>query len=311
VLPFKLIYHHGYDLNLGGHVFPSQKYRMVREQLQAEAFAAPGDFIEPDPATLEDLLLVHERGWITRLLEGTLDRNELARLEIPYSKKMAQAFVLSAGGSILAARCALRDGVACNIGGGFHHAYPGHGEGFCAIHDVAVAIRRVQKDCLIERAMVIDTDVHHGNGTAAIFEHDPSVFTLSIHQYYNYPQFKPPSSVDIHLENGVGDAEYCQLLGEACQKALDEFRPQLVMYVAGADPYMHDQLGGLALTIDGLKSRDHLVFELAREHQAPVATTFAGGYARDINDTVTIHANTVKAAAEILRAKLGEHTAHP
>ena len=297
MLPCKLIYHDGYDLNLGGHVFPSQKYCLVRERLLAEGFAEPADFIQPQPASEEDLLLVHERGWITRLLGGTLDGDELAMLEIPYSKKMADAFVLAAGGSILAAQCALRDGVASNIGGGFHHAHPGHGEGFCAIHDVAVAIRRVQKDGLIERAMVIDTDVHHGNGTAAIFAKDPSVFTLSIHQYRNYPQFKPPSTVDIDLENGIGDEEYCQRLGEACRKALAEFRPQLVMYVAGADPYVHDQLGGLSLTIAGLKTRDQLVFDLAREYQAPVATTFAGGYARDVKDTVTIHANTVKAAA--------------
>lgn len=296
MLRCKLIYHDAYDLNLGGHVFPSQKYRLVRERLLGEGFAEPSDFVEPQPASEEDLLLVHERGWITRLLGGTLDRNELAMLEIPYSKKMADAFVLAAGGSILAAQCALRDGVACNIGGGFHHAYPGHGEGFCAIHDVAVAIRRVQKDRLIERAMVIDTDVHHGNGTAAIFARDKSVFTLSIHQYHNYPQLKPPSDIDIHLENGVGDDEYCERLEEACRKALTKFRPQLVMYVAGADPYMHDQLGGLALTIEGLQTRDQLVFDLAREYQAAVATAFAGGYARDVNDTVTIHANTVKAA---------------
>ena len=295
MLPFKLIYHEGYDLNLGGHVFPSHKYRMVRERLLAEKFAEAEDFIQPEPATGEDLLLVHEEGWITRLCEGTLDGAELAMLEIPYSKKMVDAFLLAAGGSILAARCALRDGVACNIGGGFHHAYPAHGEGFCAIHDVAVAIRRMQKDGLVERAMVVDTDVHHGNGTAAIFADDPSVFTLSIHQYHNYPQFKPPSDVDIHLENGVGDDEYCQRLGAACQKAMNKFHPQLVMYVAGADPYHDDQLGGLALTIEGLKARDRLVFDLAREHQAAIATTVAGGYARDIEDTVTIHANTVKA----------------
>lgn len=296
MLPFKLIYHEGYDLNLGGHVFPSQKYLMVRERLLAEKFADPGDFIQPEPATDEDLLLVHDSGWITRLREGTLGGVELAMLEIPYSKKMVDAFLLAAGGSILAAEWALRDGVACNAGGGFHHAYPGHGEGFCAIHDVAVAIRRMQKDGLVERAMVVDTDVHHGNGTAAIFANDPSVFTLSIHQYHNYPQFKPPSDVDIHLENGVGDDEYCERLEAACKQAMDQFRPQLVMYVAGADPYHDDQLGGLALTIEGLKARDRLVFRLAREHQTPIATTFAGGYAREVADTVTIHANTVKAA---------------
>ena len=303
MLPFKLVYHEGYDLNLGSHVFPSRKYKMVRDRLLAEGFAEEGDFIAPEPAGDDDLLLVHERGWIARLKEGTLDRGELAALEIPYSKKMVDAFVLAAGGSILAARCALRDGAAVNIGGGFHHAHAGHGEGFCAIHDVAVAIRRVQKDGLIERAMVVDTDVHHGNGTAAIFENDPSVFTLSIHQFHNYPQFKPRSSVDIHLENGVGDEEYCRRLGEACQRAMDEFRPQLVMYVAGADPYRDDQLGGLALSIEGLKARDALVFDLAREHEAPVAVTFAGGYAHKVEDTVTIHANTVKAVAEALLAR--------
>jgi len=296
MLPFKLIYHEGYDLNLGGHVFPSQKYRMVRERLLAEKFAEPDDFIQPEAASDEDLLLVHEPGWITRLRDGTLGGAELAMLEIPYSKKMVEAFLLAAGGSILAAQWALRDGVACNIGGGFHHAYPGHGEGFCAIHDVAVAIRRVQKDGLVERAMVVDTDVHHGNGTAAIFANDSSVFTLSIHQYHNYPRFKPPSDVDIHLENGVGDDEYCERLEAACKQAMDEFRPQLVMYVAGADPYQNDQLGGLALTIEGLRARDRLVFDLARQHQVPIAITFAGGYARDVADTVTIHANTIKAA---------------
>jgi acetoin utilization deacetylase AcuC-like enzyme len=296
MLPFKLIYHEGYDLNLGGHVFPSQKYRMVRERLLAEKFAEPEDFVQPEPATDEDLLLVHEPGWIKRLRAGTLGGAELAMLEIPYSKKMVDAFLLAAGGSILAAQCALRDGAACNIGGGFHHAYPGHGEGFCAIHDVAVAIRRMQKDGLVERAMVVDTDVHHGNGTAAIFANDPSVFTLSIHQYHNYPQFKPPSDLDVHLEDGVGDDEYCERLEAACKQAMDQFRPQLVMYVAGADPYHNDQLGGLALTIEGLKARDRLVFRLARDHQAPSVITFAGGYARDVADTVTIHANTVKAA---------------
>jgi acetoin utilization deacetylase AcuC-like enzyme len=300
MLPLKLVYHEGYDLHLGAHVFPSRKYKMVRDRLLAEGFAEPSDFVAPQPATDEDLLLVHERGWITRLRAGTLDYLELAQLEIPYSQAMVDAFVLAAGGSILAARCALRDGASVNLGGGFHHAFPGHGEGFCAIHDVAVAIRRMQKDGLIERAMVVDTDVHQGNGTAAIFAGDARVFTLSIHQLHNYPPDKPPSDVDIHLENGVGDEEYCRRLGEACREAMQEFRPQLVMYVAGADPYRGDQLGGLALTIPGLKARDALVFALAREHGAAVAATFAGGYAYNVEDTVTIHANTVKAAVEAL-----------
>ncbi len=214
---------------------------------------------------------------------------------------MVDAFWLAAGGSTLAARLAMRDGIGFNIGGGFHHAFPDHGEGFCAIHDVAVAIRKLQKEGLIERAMTVDTDVHHGNGTAAIFADDPTVFTLSIHQFHNYPFEKPSSDIDIHLKDGTGDEEYMQRLKEGCRKGMDEFQPQLVMYVAGSDPYREDKLGGLALSIDGLKRRDRLVFDLARERRAAVAVALAGGYARRIEDTVTIHANTARAAVESIR----------
>jgi len=301
VLPFKLVYHDGYDLNLGAHVFPSQKYRMIRDRMLVEGFAEEEDFVAPQPATDDDLFLAHERGWITRLKCGTLDYLELMKLEIPYSQKMVDAFWLAAGGTTLAGRLALEAGVGFNIGGGFHHAYPGHGEGFCAIHDVAVAIRKLQQEKRIERAMVVDVDVHHGNGTAAIFIQDPSVFTLSIHQFHNYPSHKPPSTIDIHLEDGVGDEEYLARLGEACRRAFDEFRPQLLMYVAGADPYCQDQLGGLTLTLEGLRARDRLVLGLAREHNTPVAITLAGGYAIDVADTVTIHTNTAKVAAEMMQ----------
>ncbi len=289
----KLIYHDDYDLNLGAHVFPSQKYRLIRDRLATEGH----DFIAPQPATDDDLLLVHGRGWVTRLKHGTLHEAELMRLEIPWSQKMADAFCLAAGGTTLAAGCALRDGAAFNIGGGFHHAFPNHGEGFCAIHDVAVAIRKLQQEQLIERALVVDVDVHQGNGTAAIFANDDTVFTLSIHQFNNYPQFKPPSDIDVNLEDGVGDEEYLQLLDQAVEKALSRFDPQLLMYVAGADPYEEDQLGGLALTIDGLMERDRLVFGIARHRKIPVCVTLAGGYARRVEDTVTIHANTAKCLA--------------
>ena len=303
MLPFKLVYSDGYDLNLGPHVFPSRKYKMVRDRLLAEGFATPEDFVAPEPASDDDLLRVHDRGWITRLKNGTLDYMELARLEIPYSHEMVDAFWLAAGGSVLAARLALGSAghVAMNLGGGFHHAYAGHGEGFCAIHDVAVAIRKMQSEKLIEYAMVVDTDVHHGNGTAAIFTGDKTVFTLSIHQFRNYPSDKPPSTVDIHLKDGTGDEEYLELLGEACRKWMGSFKPQLVMYVAGADPYREDQLGGLSLTIDGLKARDRLVFDAARNNGAAVAVTLAGGYARNVEDTVTIHCNTAHAAAGSIR----------
>jgi acetoin utilization deacetylase AcuC-like enzyme len=206
---------------------------------------------------------------------------------------------LATGGTILAARLALEDGIGFHIGGGWHHAYADHGEGFCAINDIAVAIRRMQKDGRIERAMVVDADAHHGNGTAAIFENDPSVFTLSIHQFANYPHVKPPSKLDIHLEDGVGDDEYLRRLTQGCHEALEHFSPDLVIYVAGADPYRDDQLGGLNLTFGGLMARDQFVFGLMREKSIPVAVTLAGGYARHVEDTVTIHVNTVKAAASI------------
>lgn len=289
----KLIYHDGYDLNLGAHVFPSQKYRLIRDRLATDGY----DFLAPEPAADEDLLLVHGRGWVTRLKQGTLHEGELMRLEIPWSQRMADAFCLAAGGTTLAARCALRDGSAFNIGGGFHHAFPNHGEGFCAIHDVAVAIRKLQQEKLIERALVVDVDVHQGNGTAAIFANDDSVFTLSIHQLNNYPQFKPPSDIDVNLEDGVGDEEYLLLLDQAVEKALGRFDPQLLMYVAGADPYKEDQLGGLALTIDGLMERDRLVFGIARHREIPVCVTLAGGYARRVEDTVTIQSNTARCLA--------------
>jgi acetoin utilization deacetylase AcuC-like enzyme len=296
MLPFKLVYHEGYDLNLGAHVFPSRKYRMIRDRMLQDGFATPEDFVRPEPAADEDVLRVHEPSWVKRLKDGSLSFMELRRLEIPYSHEMVDAFWLAAGGSTLAAQLALKDGTGFNIGGGFHHAFPEHGEGFCAIHDVAVAIRKLQAGKAIEKAMVIDTDVHQGNGTAGIFAIDPTVFTVSIHQLNNYPSEKPPSNVDIELADGTGDQEYLERLGEACQNALTQFTPQLIMYVAGADPYCEDQLGGLSLTLEGLLARDKLVFDVARARKIPVAVSLAGGYARNVEDTVTIHVNTAKAA---------------
>ena len=292
----KLIYHDNYDLNLGAHVFPSQKYRLIREQLDCEGF----ECVRPEMASDQDLLLVHGRGWVTRMKQGSLHEAELLRLEIPWSQRMADAFCLAAGGTTLAARLALTDGAAFNIGGGFHHAFANHGEGFCAIHDVAVAIRKLQQEKLIERVLVVDVDVHQGNGTAGIFAGDESVFTLSIHQFNNYPQFKPPSNIDVHLEDGVGDEEYLHRLDQAVEKALSRFEPQLLMYVAGADPYKEDQLGGLALTIDGLMERDRLVFGIAKHGKIPVCVTLAGGYARKVEDTVTIQSNTALCLRQIL-----------
>jgi acetoin utilization deacetylase AcuC-like enzyme len=232
---------------------------------------------------------------------------------------------------MLAADYALNDRVALNIGGGFHHAFPDHGEGFCMIHDVAVAIRRMQRDNKIRTAMTIDCDVHQGNGTAAIFAgarvpsnplpsaggitipaanpvkmrkaHAGDVFTISLHQENNYPAWKPPSSIDVDLPDEVGDDDYLAWLDNALSSGLRQFEPELLCYIAGADPYREDQLGGLSLTIGGLKQRDELVFRVARARNIPVMVTLAGGYARNVDDTVTIHCNTVVAAKDVFESE--------
>ncbi|MGH9718217.1 MAG: histone deacetylase family protein [Candidatus Acidiferrales bacterium] len=306
MLPFKLIYCDGYDLNLGEHVFPSRKYRMIHDRLLTDGVAAPGDFLAPEPASDEDVLRVHSQDYVRKLKTGTLSAEEIVRLEIPYSRELVRAAWLAAGGSILAGRRALQDGWAANIGGGFHHAYADHGEGFCVLHDVAIAIRRLQFDGAIERAMVVDTDVHQGNGTASIFCGDSDVFTLSIHQERNYPYAKPPSTLDINLPDGVGDEDYLAILETHLHTAFQDFAPQIVFYVAGADPYREDQLGGLALTMDGLAKRDALVFDHAKRNGVPAVITLAGGYARRVDDTVKIHVGTIVAMRDAAQKALAD-----
>jgi acetoin utilization deacetylase AcuC-like enzyme len=312
-------------LPIGQHVFPAEKYRRVRDQLIEAGVADPEDFITPQPASDQDILLVHTPQYVEKLKTGTLSAREELELEVPFSPELVQAFWLAAGGSILAAQHALTDRIAINIGGGFHHAFPDHGEGFCMIHDVAVAIRRMQRDSKIRTAMTVDCDVHHGNGTAAIFggartiseplpssgpsvlgrkplmrgTHAGDVFTISLHQENNYPPTKPPSSIDVDLPDGTTDDDYLAWLDNALSSGLRQFTPDLICYIAGADPYREDQLGGLALTIEGLKKRDELVFRVAKAQGIPVMVTYAGGYARNVADTVTIHCNTVIAAKEV------------
>jgi acetoin utilization deacetylase AcuC-like enzyme len=328
MLPYKLVHSNGYYLPIGAHVFPAEKYRLIHDRLLASGVAEATDFLEPEPATDQDILLVHTPEYVHKLKTGTLSPREEMELEIPYSPELAKAFWLAAGGSILAARQALTDRISINIGGGFHHAFPDHGEGFCMIHDVAVAIRRMQRDGKIRTAMTVDCDVHHGNGTAAIFAgtrtrseplpsvftsplsqassketktrgaHAGDVFTISLHQHNNYPAVKPPSSIDVDLPDGVGDDDYLAWLDNALSSGLRQFEPDLLCYIAGADPYREDQLGGLSLTMDGLKKRDELVFRVARARDIPVMATFAGGYARNVADTVTIHCNTVIVAGQ-------------
>ncbi|HUI83922.1 MAG TPA: histone deacetylase [Candidatus Binatia bacterium] len=327
MLPFKLVYSENYYLPIGEHVFPAGKFRLIRERLLQENVAEENDFIAPQPATEDDVLLVHSPHYVSKLMEGSLSTREELQMEIPYSPETVDAFLLHTGGSILAAERALQDGVGINVGGGFHHAFPEHGEGFCMINDFAVAIRALQKRGRIRRAMTVDCDVHQGNGTAFIFANSgnrtnrpPSlpgqtstgprgantnrsaeVFTISLHQEHNYPYFKPPSSIDVSLRDGCSDAEYLSWLETALSSGLEQFQPELICYVAGADPFREDQLGGLDLTIAGLKQRDEMVFRAARERNIPVMTTFAGGYAVHIEDTITIHCNTVIAAAEVAR----------
>jgi acetoin utilization deacetylase AcuC-like enzyme len=298
VLPFKLIYDHRYDLNLGDHVFPSQKYRLIHERLLHGGIAQSSDFLSPQAARDEDVLRVHTPDYVRKLKTGSLSYAEVLQLEVPYSQELIEACWLAAGGSILAGQKALQDGWSANVGGGFHHACPDHGEGFCVIHDVAIAIRRLQHDKAIERVMVIDTDVHHGNGTATIFAADKNVFTLSIHQLRNYPFVKPPSTMDINLPDGVGDENYLAILDEHLRKAFSDFAPQIIFYVAGADPYREDQLGGLSLTMEGLAHRDALVMDYARKNKCPLVITLAGGYARRVEDTVAIHVGTIVAARD-------------
>jgi acetoin utilization deacetylase AcuC-like enzyme len=327
MLPFKLVYSDDYYLPIGAHVFPAEKYRRIHDRLLETGVAEAADFVTPQPASDQDVLLVHTLQYVTKLKTGTLSAQEELEMEIPYSPELVRAFWLAAGGSILAAEHALKNRVAFNIGGGFHHAFPDHGEGFCMIHDVAVAIRRMQHDDKITRAMTVDCDVHQGNGTAAIFAgmrvptgplpsnasstlnpstpakvreaHAGEVFTISLHQENNYPMWKPPSSIDIDLPDRIGDEDYLAWLDNALSSGLRQFDPELICYVAGADPYREDQLGGLSLTIEGLKRRDQLVFRVARARDIPVMVTFAGGYAQRVEDTVTIHSNTVIAAREI------------
>jgi acetoin utilization deacetylase AcuC-like enzyme len=297
----KLVYSDQYDLNLGNHVFPSVKYKLTKEKLLREGVARPEDFVAPEPATDDDVRLIHDQTYVWKLKNAKLSYTEVLRMEIPYSPELIRAVWMCTGGSILAGRLALQDHVSVNLGGGFHHAFPDHGEGFCVIHDVAIAIRRLQTDGAIERAMTVDLDVHHGNGTAAIFALEPSVYTFSIHQANNYPYPKPPSSQDIHLHDGVEDEEYLAALDQGLDKALAEFQPGLLYYLAGADPYLEDQLGGLRLSLDGLERRDRMVFEKARAKNIPVAVTLAGGYARHLEQTIQIHTSTIRIAKEFAR----------
>jgi acetoin utilization deacetylase AcuC-like enzyme len=311
-----IVYSPRYHIDIGTHVYPTIKYRLLYDALIERRLAGPGDFVEPEPASWDDLASVHTADYLERLREGTLDEDEEAQLEIRWSPEVVEGFRLMTGGTRLAAMLALcppaeaepllrgeppyrhARGVGIHLGGGFHHACEDHGEGFCLFNDVAVAIRLLKRERRIARAAVVDCDVHHGNGTAFIFTGDRSVFTFSIDQEHNYPVFKPLGSLDIHLPDYTDDEGYLRQLAGALPRVLAS-GPDIVFYLAGADPFADDQLGGLGLTKEGLRRRDRMVFHAAKEVGVPVVVTLAGGYARRVEDTVDIHAATIEEAIRI------------
>ena len=289
-----VIHHDGYYADIGMHVFPMRKYRLIRDEIVKRGIVRDDEIVTPTPASVEQVRRVHDQEYVDKLVHGRLSALDEMQLELPYSKGLVDASFLCAGGSIVAAGLALERGAAFHIGGGLHHAFPDHGEGFCVFHDVAIALRDLQASKRIRRAAVIDVDVHQGNGTAAIFANDATVYTFSIHEEDNYPAIKPPSDTDIGLESFAGGERYLAALQHNVPRILDRVEPDLVAYVAGADPFEEDQLGRLKLTRDDMRARDRLVLDACVVRGIPFFATLAGGYARDVRDTVGIHADMIE-----------------
>ena len=291
-----LIWSPRYEVDIGKHVFPVEKYRLVKDRLEDEGWLERARLESPEPASEEAILRVHTPAYWEKITTGTFTSVEERILEVPFSGQLREASVLCAGGTTQAGRLAVDEGLAVHLGGGFHHAFADHGEGFCLLNDIAVAAAQLLAEGIVERVAVVDLDVHHGNGTASIFADEPRVFTFSMHHQWNYPALKPAGDLDVGLEDGVGDEEYLALLEEHLPRIMDDYRPQLILYLAGADPYEADQLGGLALTREGLKARDEMVLTKAREADVGMAITLADGYAVRPADTVAIHCATVQVA---------------
>ena len=284
-----------YEVTLPGHVWPTSKYRLIKDRLMIkDRPSGPGvTLVVPPMASWDDLALVHTSEYLAKLRDSTLTPDDIATLELPWRPEFADAFRLMVGGTAAAAAAAIEDGRAAHLGGGLHHAFAAHGEGFCPLNDVAVAIRVLQRDRRVARAAVVDLDVHHGNGTAMIFDGDPSVFTFSIHQRHNYPVFKPRSDLDVGLEDGADDDRYLTALRGALPRVMAT-TPEIVVYLAGADPFEGDQLGGVRLTKAGLRERDRLVVDASARSGAALVVVLAGGYSADVHDTVDIHVGTME-----------------
>lgn len=296
---YRVFYSPYYYADIGeGHVFPIRKFELVRDLLVHDGTLLPEEIVEPEPAGIDDVRLVHTEDYVTRLVNGTLTTKEVRKLGLPWSRSLVRRSFLACSGTINAAREALIAGASSNLAGGTHHAFPDRGEGFCVLNDVAVATRVLQKEGLAEKFLIVDCDVHQGNGTASIFVGDPNVYTFSMHGAKNYPLFKEMSSLDIELPDGTGDEEYLETLNEALYR-IPMHNADLIFYLAGADPYQNDKLGRLNLTIEGLKRRDRMVLEFARSKSIPIVTTMSGGYAVEIEDTVEIHCNTLRAVKEV------------
>jgi acetoin utilization deacetylase AcuC-like enzyme len=296
---YKVFYSPYYYADIGeGHVFPIRKFELVRDKLLGEGTLRDDEIAEPEQASVDDLLLIHTEDYISRLRNGNLTPKEIRKLGLPWSESLVRRSFHAISGSINATRAAVETGVASNLAGGTHHAYPDRGEGYCVLNDVAVAIRVLQREGLAKRFLIIDLDVHQGDGTAFIFRDSPEVFTFSMHGAKNYPLFKKQSTLDIELADGTSDHEYLETLNQVLQRLLIH-DPDVIFYLAGADPYKGDKLGRLGLTIDGLLRRDTSVLEFASHHEIPIVTTMSGGYAADINDTVEIHCNTIRAVKDV------------
>jgi acetoin utilization deacetylase AcuC-like enzyme len=281
------------------HSFPMAKYHLLRERVDAERIVPRADIVEAPAAEWDALRLVHAAAYVEAVHAGTLPRDAQRRIGFPWSPEMVERSRRSVGATIAAGRHALThsSGTAANLAGGTHHAFADRGEGFCVFNDVAVATRLFTFEGLVQRVAIVDCDVHQGNGTAAIFRDDPAVFTFSMHGRNNYPFRKETSDLDVEWPDGTGDAEYLDALAAHVGRLFEHHHPDLVFYLAGADPYGGDRWGRLKLTIDGLRQRDAMVFNACRACEVPVVVTMAGGYARDVDDIVTIHTNTIRAAA--------------
>jgi acetoin utilization deacetylase AcuC-like enzyme len=295
------IYHSDYQLDWPGHVFRGDKFALIYEQLIVEGIITEMKLLAPEPATEDQVQLVHSLGYLKRLKFIARNNPEfgIRECEAPVSESVLKAFYLAVGGTILACQKALEtQSAAINLQGGFHHAFPAHGEGFCLLNDLAIAIRVLQKQALIQRAMIIDCDLHQGNGTAFIFKDDPSVFTFSIHQENTYPE-KKKSSLDIGLDDGAGDDDYLNLLHMHIPEIIAKHKPELIICQSGVDPFEDDRLGNLKLTKSGLAERDRYIFQTVRHAGIPLAVTLGGGYSTRMQDMIDLHCQTARILKEI------------